>query len=112
MSENYSATSRSGSESFALRVVLNFTMENNTLYFWGTDYNYTSGSFKWNSNSMSFTSVKGSENTFEFTSTGYLYFNIADLGNTVLKVPVLFKGTHDFNTNTGTFSFQLVNCSK
>lgn len=112
MNEDYSATSRSGSENFNLKVVLNFTMENNTLYYWGSDYNYSSSSFKWNSNSMSFTSVKGSSNTFEFTSTGYLYFKISDIGNTVLRVPVLFKGTHNFNTNEGTFSFQLVNCSK
>lgn len=112
MNENYSATSRSGSENFTLSVVLNFTMENNTLYYWGTDYKYTASTFKWNSSNMTLTSVKGSNNTFEFTSSGYLYFKISDQGNTVLRVPVLFKGTHNFSTNEGTFSFQLVNCSK
>lgn len=61
MNEDYSATSRSGSENFNLKVVLNFTMENNTLYYWGSDYKYSSSSFKWNSNSMSFTSVTGKQ---------------------------------------------------
>lgn len=112
MNEDYSATSRSGSENFTLSVVLNFTMENSTLYYWGTDYKYTGNSFKWYSSNMSLTSVKGSKDSFEFTSSGYLYFKISDQGNTVLRVPVSFKGTHNFNTNEGTFSFQLVNCSK
>jgi hypothetical protein len=109
MNAQYSATTRGTTENFALTVQMNFSDDNGTLYYWGADYKYSSTAFKWSANSMSFALAKNSDGaTYAFESTGYLYFKISDANNTVVRVPVTFKGTHNFNTDKGTYCFQLV----
>jgi hypothetical protein len=113
MNAEYQATTRgSVIDKFELSVVLNFSEDNSIIYYWGSNYNYTSNTFKWSSNSMTLAPVVNSNGyTYSFESTGYLYFKLYDENNTVIKVPVTFKGTHDFNTDKGTYCFQLVKCN-
>lgn len=114
MTETYVTESRSGlNENLDLNVVMNFSNDNGTVYYWGTDYKYSTSYFKWSANSMSLSPSKtDSGYVYDFSSEGYLYFKVSDAGNIVLRVPVIFKGSHNFNTDKGTYSFQLVKCSK
>jgi hypothetical protein len=114
MTENYITESRSGStENFALNVEMNFSNDNGTIYYWGTDYKYSTDYFKWSTNSMSLSPSKTSNGyVYDFSSDGYLYFKVSDESNAIMRVPVVFKGSHNFNTDKGTYSFQLVKCSK
>jgi hypothetical protein len=109
MSGDYKAISRGGTEDFALRVDLKFSIDNGQLYYWGTEYTYSSNLFTWSSNSMTLLPVKDGIGTYtyEFTSKGYIYFKVADKDNSLVRVPVVFKGKHDFDSNKGTYSFQL-----
>ena len=111
---NYKVTTRSGSfvEDFALCVNLKFSIEKGQVYYWGTDYTYSSDMFEWRADGLSLANVKGTSYTYGFESTSYLYFRVLDEGDCLVRVPVVFKGSHNFETGTGTYSFQLLKYSK
>lgn len=110
MTNQYCTQTRSGisSENFTLSVELKFSKEDGLVYYWGTDYAYSSDLFEWRAGSLSLTSVKGAKYTYEFKSDTYLYFKVIDVEEHVVRVPVIFKGTYDFDSNKGTYNFQLV----
>lgn len=114
MTGNYRAATRSGSnEGFELNVGLKFSLDGNKVYYWGTDYSFDSDLFDWRAQGGSLSSVKGGDgNTFGFESESYLYFRVADEGNLLVKVPIVFKGQYNFHTEQGTYSFQLLKYSK
>lgn len=115
MGSEYTALTRTGSflENFLLRVELKFSTENNLVSYYGTDYMYNSELFYWRANGLSLYPVKNSNGcTYEFESESFLYFRIADEGNCLAKVAVVFKGNYNFNSESGTYSFQLQKHSK
>lgn len=114
MTGNYRAATRSnGNEGFALNVGLKFSLDGSKVYYWGTEYTFSSDLFDWRAQGGSLSSVKGGDgSTFGFESESYLYFRVADEGNLLVKVPVVFKGQYNFQTEQGTYSFQLLKYSK
>ncbi|WP_455585282.1 DUF5033 domain-containing protein [Bacteroides sp.] len=114
MTGSYQASTRSGdNEDFALKVELKFTFEKTSVYYWGTDYSFSSNLFDWRAQGSSLAPVKGADgHTYGFESESYLYFKIKDEGNALVKVPVIFKGDYNFSTQEGTYSFQLLKYSK
>lgn len=110
MMTHYNAQTRNSisGESFTLSVELKFSKEGGLIYYWGTDYAYSSDLFEWRAGSLSLTSVKGTKYTYEFQSSTYLYFRVTSKEEHVVRVPVIFKGTYDFDSNEGTYSFQLI----
>lgn len=113
MTGNYKSVTRSEAEGFALNVELKFSFDKDQVYYWGTDYSYSSDLFDWSAQGLSLTPMKNSDGyTYEFESETYLYFKISDEANTVVKVPVIFKGNYNFRTEKGTYSFQLLKYSK
>lgn len=111
---NYKAATRnSGGEGFALNVELKFSFDEGKAYYWGNDCSFSSDLFDWRSTGGSLSSVKGGDgHTFGFESESYLYFRVAEEGNALVKVPVVFKGVYNFNAEEGTYSFQLLKYSK
>lgn len=111
---NYQSSTRSNSgEGFALNVELKFTFDDSKVYYWGNDCSFSSQLFDWRSTGGSLSSVKGGGgNAFGFESESYLYFRIAEEGNLLVKVPIVFKGVYNFKTEEGTYSFQLLKYSK
>ena len=110
MGSEYSAKTRSGNhlENFLLRVELKFNIDNNQIYYYGTDYLYNSGLFDWRANGLSLYPVKNKDQyTYEFESESFLYFKIKDEANRLVKVSILFKGEYNFKTEKGIYSFQL-----
>lgn len=98
---------------FELKVSLNFSINNGQLYHWGTDYDYSSELFDWKKGSFSMSPVMNGEGfTYQFESETYIYFKVSDEANQVVKIPVIFKGTYNFDTEEGTYSFQLLKYSK
>lgn len=115
MTGSYKAVTRNGTsnDGFALNVELKFSFDKNQVYYWGTDYSYSSDLFDWFAQGLSLTPMKDSDGyTYEFESETYLYFKVSDEANTVVKVPVIFKGNYNFHTEKGTYSFQLLKYSK
>lgn len=114
MSGSYQTSTRSSvSEGFALNVELKFSFDNNKIYYWGTDYSFSSNLFDWRAQGGSLSPVKGGDgNTYGFETESYLYFKVKDEGNALVKVSVVFKGNYNFVTEKGTFSFQLLKYSK
>lgn len=114
MTGNYKAATRSGaSGGFALNVELKFSFDKGQIYYWGTDYSHSSNLFDWSAQGLSLNPVKdGDGYTYEFESETYLYFKVSDEADTVVKVPVVFKGSYNFHTEKGTYSFQLLKYSK
>lgn len=111
---SYQAATRSGiSEGFALNVELKFSFDDAKVYYWGTDYSFSSDLFDWRAQGLSLYPAKGGDgNTYEFESESYLYFKVKDEGDVLVKVPVVFKGNYNFKTEEGTYSFQLLKYSK
>lgn len=115
MTGSYKAVTRNGeaTEGFALNVELKFSFDKGQVYYWGTDYSYSSDLFDWRAQGLSLTPMKNSDGyTYEFESESYLYFKVSDEANAVVKVPVIFKGNYNFHTEKGTYSFQLLKYSK
>lgn len=115
MSGSYQTVTRSGigAEGFALNVELKFSFDKGQVYYWGTDYSYSSDLFEWNAQGMSLAPMKGGDGfTYEFQSESYLYFKVSDEAGAVLKVPVVFSGNYNFQTESGTYSFQLLKYCK
>lgn len=115
MTGSYKAVTRNGAlnDGFALNVELKFSFDKNQVYYWGTDYSYSSDLFDWSAQGLSLTPMKDSDGyTYEFESETYLYFKVSDEADTVVKVPVIFKGNYNFHTEKGTYSFQLLKYSK
>lgn len=115
MSGSYQTVTRSGAgaEGFALNVELKFSFEKDQVYYWGTDYSYSSRLFEWNAQGMSLAPMKGGDGyTYEFESESYLYFKVSDEAGAVLKVPVVFSGNYSFRSESGTYSFRLLKYSK
>lgn len=115
MSGSYKAVTRNSSaaEGFSLNVELKFSFDKGQVYYWGTDYSYSSDLFDWRAQGLSLAPVKGGDGyTYGFESESYLYFKVSDEANTLVKVPVIFKGNYNFHTEEGTYSFQLLKYSK
>lgn len=114
MSGNYKTVTRSGmsEEGFSLNVELKFSIEDGQVYYWGTDYAYSSTLFEWRANGLSLASVKGMDYTYEFESKTYLYFKVIDEGARLVRVPVIFGGNYNFETGKGTYSFQIIRYGK
>ena len=110
MTNLYSTQTRAGisCENFTLSVELRFSKENGMVYYWGTDYVYSSDLFEWRAGSLSLSSVKGTKYTYEFKSDTYLYFRVTAEEEHVVRVPVIFKGTYDFHSDKGIYNFQLI----
>lgn len=59
------------------------------------------------------TPMKNSDDyTYEFESESYLYFKVSDEANTLVKVPVVFRGNYSFQMQKGTYSFKLLKYSE
>ena len=114
MTGNYKAITRNGAANgFALNVELKFSFDKGQIYYWGTDYSYSSDLFGWSVHGLSLTPVKGGDGcTYGFESETYLYFKVSDEAGTVVKVPVVFKGYYNFHAEKGMYSFQLLKYSK
>lgn len=115
MTGNYKADTRGAvaGEGFALNVALKFSNEKDQVYYWGTDYSYSSDLFDWRAQGMSLAPVVGGDGyTYGFESQSYLYFKIIDEGGLLVKVPIVFKGDYNFRNQAGTYSFQLLKYSK
>lgn len=114
MTGNYKAITRNGAANgFALNVELKFSFDKGQIYYWGTDYSYSSDLFGWSAHGLSLTPVKGGDGcTYGFESETYLYFKVSDEAGTVVKVPVVFKGYYNFHAEKGMYSFQLLKYSK
>ena len=114
MSGSYKTATRVGvsEESFSLKVELKFSIEDGQVYYWGTDYTYSSNLFEWRANGLSLASVKGMDYTYEFESRSYLYFKVVDEGDRVVRVPVIFGGNYNFETGKGTYHFQIIRYGK
>ncbi|ADV43899.1 DUF5033 domain-containing protein [Bacteroides helcogenes] len=113
MTGNYKSATRGGSDGFALNVELKFSFEKGQVYYWGTDYSYSSTLFDWSAQGLSLSPVNGGDGyTYQFESETYLYFKVSDQAGTVVKVPIIFKGNYNFSTEKGTYSFQLLKYSK
>lgn len=114
MSGSYRTLTRSGvsEEGFSLNVELKFSIEDGQVYYWGTDYTYSSNLFEWRANGLSLASVKGMDYTYEFESKSYLYFKVVDEGARVVRVPVIFGGNYNFETGKGTYHFQITRYGK
>lgn len=102
----------SATGTFSLKVDLRFSLEDNKIYYWGTDYSYSSDLFKWSANGLSLASAKGANYTYEFNSDTYLYFKVSDEGNCLLRVPLVFSGSYNFETGRGVYSFRLLKYGK
>lgn len=110
MCEQYNPETNYGNilSDFILRVELSFNIENNQVYYLGTDYLYDSDLFEWRANGLSLFPAKYSNGcTYEFESESFLFFKLNDRGNSLVKVPVIFKGKYDFDSNEGTYNFEL-----
>lgn len=115
MTGSYKAVTRNGSssENFALNVELKFSLAKGQIYYWGTDYSYSSDLFDWSAEGLSLVPVKdGDGYSYRFESETYLYFKVSDEANAVVRVPVVFKGDYNFQTQSGTYSFKLLKYSK
>lgn len=114
MTGNYKLATRGiDSEGFALQVALKFSYEKEQVYYWGTDYSYSSDMFDWRAQGLSLAPVKGADAyTYAFESESYLYFRINDLANALAQVAIVFKGDYNFVTGNGTYRFQLLKYSK
>lgn len=115
MTGSYKAVNRNGAlnDGFALNVELKFSFDKKQVYYWGTDYSYSSDLFDWSAQGLSLTPMKNADGyTYEFESETYLYFKVSDEADTLVKVPVIFKGNYNFRTEKGTYSFQLLKYSK
>lgn len=114
MSGSYKAVTRTTvTGGFALNVTLKFSINKNQVYYWGVDYSYSSVLFDWSAQGLTLAPLKdGDGYIYEFESETYLYFKISDEANTVVKVPVIFKGNYNFQTERGTYNFQLLKYSK
>ena len=96
-------------EEFALQVALKFSFEKGKVYYWGTDYSYSSDMFDWRAQGLTLTPVKGGDlYTYAFESESYLYFRVNDQANALVQVAIVFKGDYNFESGNGTYSFQLL----
>lgn len=96
-----------------MNVELKFSFEKEQVYYWGTDYSYSSDLFDWRAQGLSLTPMKNSDDyTYEFESESYLYFKVSDEANTLVKVPVVFRGNYSFQMQKGTYSFKLLKYSE
>lgn len=109
MTGDYKTATRatSSGKAFSLKVELHFSLENDKIYYWGTDYSFSSVLFKWHAAGLSLASVKGTNCTYEFNSDTYLYFKISDEGDCLVRVPLLFSGRYDFETGKGLYNFRI-----
>lgn len=114
MVSNYKTTTRTAlsEKDFSLKVELRFSLEGGKVYYWGTDYSYSSDLFRWHADGLSLASVKGANHTYEFSSDTYLYFRVLDEGGCYVRVPLVFSGKYNFDSYKGTYSFQLFKYKK
>lgn len=106
---DYKTTTRASlsGKDFSLKVELRFSIENGVVYYWGTDYSYSSDLFRWKTNGLSLASAKGTGHTYEFASDTYLYFKVLDERGCFVRVPLVFSGNYNFDSGNGIYSFQL-----
>lgn len=110
MPAKYQVSTRTGSvaNDFILCVQLNFEVENDNIYYYGTDYTYSSALFYWHINGFSLSMSKDfGGHSYTFTSQSYLYFKVHDQSNYLVRVPVVFRGLYDFQLEKGNYCFQL-----
>lgn len=114
MAGNYKANTRTAisGKDFSLKVELHFSTEDGAVYYWGTDYSYSSDLFQWRANGLSLASARGTNYTYEFTSDTYLYFKILDEGGRLVRVPLVFSGDYNFKSDKGSYSFRLFKYGK
>lgn len=114
MSGSYKTVTRSGmaQDDFTLKVELKFTIEDGQVYYWGTDYTYSSTLFDWRASGLSLASAKGMNYTYEFESKTYLYFKVVDEDVRLVRVPIIFGGNYNFETGKGTYRFQITRYGK
>jgi hypothetical protein len=114
MNGTYQAVTRSsGNEDFALSVALKFSIEKGQVYYWGTDYSYSSGLFDWSAQGLSLSPQKDADGyTYEFESETFLYFKVSDEADTIVRVPVVFRGSYNFRTEQGQYYFKLLKYSR
>ncbi|MDD3038940.1 DUF5033 domain-containing protein [Bacteroides sp.] len=107
MTAEYKARTRSGAllENFALCVSLKFNVDKSSVYYVGTSYDCVTDLFTWKGYAASISAIP--EGGTVFTSTSYIYFRVSDEGNCLVKVPVSFKGSYDFDAAKGTYNFTL-----
>lgn len=107
MTAEYKARTRSGAllENFALCVSLKFNVDKSAVYYVGTSYDCVTDLFTWKGYGASISSTP--EAGTVFTSTSYIYFRVSDQSNCLVKVPVSFKGSYDFDAAQGTYNFSL-----
>lgn len=112
MTGNYRAAATRAND-FALKVSLKFSMEKGQVYYWGTDYSYSSRLFDWRAGGLSLSPVVGGGGfTYKFETDSYLYFRVGGKADVLVKVPVVFKGIYNFRTAEGSYSFRLLKYSK
>lgn len=100
-------------EGFALQVALKFSYEREKVYYWGTDYSYSSDMFDWRAQGLTLAPVKGGDfYTYAFESESYLYFRVNDQANVLVQVAIVFKGDYNFQSGNGAYSFQLLKYCK
>ncbi|MEG0037917.1 DUF5033 domain-containing protein [Bacteroides sp.] len=110
MPVQYQTSTRTGStaNNFILCVQLNYEVENDNVYYYGTDYTYSSTLFYWHINGFSLSLTKDSgDHSYTFTSQSYLYFKVHDQENCLVRVPVVFQGQYEFKLEKGSYRFQL-----
>ena len=115
MGTEYIAKTRTGStlENFILCVELKFNFDSGRVYYYGTDYRYNSRLFDWRANGLSLSPVKNASGlVYEFESESFLYFKVKEEGDCLVKVGITFKGTFDFQSEKGSYSFQLQKFTK
>lgn len=108
----YQTVTRGVTSPFSLNVELKFSFTEGKVYYWGTDYSYSSELFDWRAQGLSLTPSKEKDGFTYFESESYLYFKLADKMNQVVKVPVVFEGDYNFVTESGTYKFRLLKYSK
>ncbi|MFK2173629.1 DUF5033 domain-containing protein [Bacteroides fragilis] len=111
MKEMCKVMTRNGAaqEDYILCVELKFSLDDGNIYYFGTDYSYTSDLFDWRAKGLSLSPVKNSDGyEYAFDTQSYLYFKIADQGNQLVKVPVVFNGSYNFKQGKGTYDFLLL----
>lgn len=110
MPAQYQVSTRTGSvaNDFILCVQLNFEVEKDNVYYYGTDYTYSSTLFYWHINGLSLSMSKDfGGHSYTFTSQSYLYFKVHDQSDCLVRVPVAFRGMYDFQLEKGNYCFQL-----
>lgn len=107
MAAEYKARTGSGAflENFALCVSLKFNIDKNSVYYVGTSYDCVTDLFIWKGYGASISATP--EGGTVFTSISYIYFRVSDEGDCLVKVPVSFKGSYDFDAAQGIYSFTL-----